>query len=199
MSSKYFVFLYPDEGLVKKILDLSIFILDPQEKWPAHITVAGPFATRRRFHVRRHDYRSRIAVFGVANFFRSKASTVYFNLQLQDLDAVWSKPDFPFNRIPHLTLYSGGDLEFAKKIYEMASQKPRKFSFNVTGVNVVKSTSNQFQSDLRQVIDFEATKVTVGLNFDSVAALPSEERINIVSQLLDIIPTNFTPTVVPNF
>lgn len=197
MSTKYFVFLYPDKGVVKSLLDLSIFLLNPDEKWPAHITVAGPFRNRRGFNITAREYRSNVAIFGASNFFKNGSPTIYFNAQLSQLDEIWRKPDYPFNRIPHLTLYSGDDLDYAHQIFEMISKRPRKFSFTVKGLHVVQSKSGQLQTDLRQQVDLSADTATAELALDDVKHLTKRERIELAEAVLNRIPTNYRPTVLP--
>ena len=109
---KYFIFLYPDEERAAKLLDFAVFVLNPREKWPAHVTVAGPFSDPRRFEIRR-EFNETIFALGPSNFFANGGSTVFLRVDFLHRSEVWWKPDFKGRPIPHLTLYDGPNLAFA--------------------------------------------------------------------------------------
>ena len=84
MSLKYFYFLYPKRGGIQSLLDLAVFALDPSERWPAHVTVAGPFFRKPRV-AKPIAFDGTVFSLGVWNFFSDGLSTVYLRVGMQDM------------------------------------------------------------------------------------------------------------------
>lgn len=181
-TEKYFVFIFPARGEIRKLLNLAVFALSPREKWPAHVTVAGPF--QRRPHSRSNpNFNRTIFSLGVWNFFDQGLNTVYLKVGMPGMDKYWFKPTFMGNPVAHLSLYNGDDSEFAKDIF-LAFQPIRLFfSFHTEGLEVVKSTS-QKQFSLREEVDVNIMSDTKGMSLDDIVDLGKVERLRIAETAL---------------
>ncbi len=185
---KFFVFLYPVESETKKFLDLAIYLLNPDEKWPAHVTVAGPFKDRRRFAIQKRDFSTTVFAMTKGNFFHFGSGTVFFHVGFPERDQVWSKPDYPGVPLPHLTLYDGKDMEFAKEVFDKVAAKAGNFSFDVQRLDVVGSISGQRRSDLRMAADLALLPETQFMQHRDVQELPADLRIRYASEALSKVP-----------
>lgn len=183
MSKRYFIFLYPEPGPVKSYLDLAIFLLNPNEKWPAHITVAGPFPNKRRFRIQNRVFESTVFALGVGSFL-PKTGTVYIHVGFRDQWSVWKKPDFVGNPIPHLTLYDGRDVEFGTRVFSIANKIKPYFSFYTRGLQVVESISGQYRADLRESVDFSLMPELRGAVARDVAEMPVDDRLELFGKAL---------------
>ena len=117
MKDKYFVFIYPNAGLVRDLLNIAIFLLNPFEKWPAHITVAGPFYNKKQFALQKRVLDTTVFSLSRGNFFKHGSNAVFLNVGFREREEVWRKPDFTGNPIPHLTLYDGPDQMLANQLF----------------------------------------------------------------------------------
>ncbi len=183
MTTSFFIFLYPEPGRTKALLDMCIFLLNPREKWPAHITVAGPFPNKRRFTTLR-PFKATVFGMGVFNFFRNNSPTVYLKVDFLERSEIWKKPDFVGQPIPHLTLYDGSDMEQAKAIFTMASRLNPYLSFQALGLYVVESTKGQYRADLRNAVDVRVIEDTAGMKLDEIAALDFKTRLALAEKAL---------------
>ncbi|MCP9221594.1 2'-5' RNA ligase family protein [Erythrobacter sp. LQ02-29] len=181
-SEKYFVFMFPAKSEIRDLLNLAVFILNPREKWPAHITVAGPF--RRRPSARAQaKFKSSAFSLGAWNFFSEGRSTVYLKAGVPNIRKYWSKPDFIGNPVPHISIYNGKDLDTAKKIFHKIEPLRLIFGFNIEGIEIVRSSS-QRQFDLRSSVNLEVMPGLQGMKLDDAAALSIEDRIDFAAEAL---------------
>lgn len=178
MPDRYFVFVMPDDPRLEALLNIAIFSLNPREKWSAHVTVAGPFPDRRFFSTP-PDFSAIVRCLGVGNFFDSGSAAVYLKAGFEGIDQVWKKPDFKGQRIPHLTLYDGSDIRFARLIFENFRVINPYFYFYSHRLEVVGTELDQFRSDLREGLDMTIMPETTNLQIDDLAGLPEIERLNL--------------------
>jgi hypothetical protein len=182
IDRKYFVFIYPAPGDVRNYLNLAVYALSPNEKWPAHITVAGPFKNFPRPRAQ-PKFDSTIFSLGPWNFFRDGLNTVYLKVGMPDIWKYWNKPSFIGNPVPHISLYNGSDPEFAKLIFEKINSIPLFFSFPAKGIQIVNSSA-QRPTDLREQVNSGCLKSTSGMNLDEIARLPAMDRLEIAIEAL---------------
>lgn len=192
MSDRFFIFLYPERSTIKSCLDLIVYLLNPREKWPAHITVAGPFASKRDFRIK-SKFDATVFALNVGTFFAVGSPTVFIHVGFLGRKKVWRKPDFEGNPIPHLTLYDGKDMDFAQKIYRIVSRHRPAFSFNTTGLQVVNSVPGQYRADLRESVDVSILDETAGLTIDQIGELSADVRLSLVEKLLARISPPASP------
>lgn len=183
MSERFFIFLYPEIGRIKSHLDLVVYLLNPREKWPAHITVAGPFNRKSDFRIK-DKFDATVFALNVGTFFSSGSPTVFIHVGFLGRKRVWRKPDFGGNAIPHLTLYDGKDMDFASRVYNVVSRVRPFFSFNTSGLQVVTSITGQYRVDLRESVDVSLLDEISAMKIDDVAMLPEAERLRLAEKLL---------------
>lgn len=193
-SSRFFVFLYPEPSPEKTYLDLAIYLLNPKEKWPAHVTVAGPFVDRSRFQITVREYQSTVFLYSPSNFFRYEKPTVFLHAGFQELDAIWRKPDFKgSNPIPHVTLYDGDDKKFARRVFQMLQETKLSCAFNVRGLHVVESIPGQYRNDLQLAAQLDEIDETRGMSHRDVSNLQPRERLRLARIALERIPVTHFP------
>lgn len=187
-NSRYFVFIYPKKSDIRDYLNLAVYALSPNEKWPAHITVAGPFTKLPRARAAA-KFDATIFSFGVWNFFREGINTVYLKVGVPDIRRYWLKPSFATNPVPHITLYSGDDEQYARLIFERLSKIKLEFSFRADGISVVNSSA-QRPMDLREQVDVSCLPSTKSLNIDILRKMTPEERLEIAADALSACLTS---------
>jgi hypothetical protein len=178
---RYFLFLYPEEPPIRKLLDLAIFVLNPKEKHAAHVTLAGPYQSLRNVP-RDTTFIRKVSLLGVGQFRSDWQNTVFLHVGAEDLRLFWDKPDFPYN--PHLTLYDGEDGEFATRLYERLHQTRLFLKFHVSRVHVVEVIKGQGSMSLLQSLDFDVAPEMKGMSVTDVRALSPEERLLLGSDIL---------------
>lgn len=172
---RYFVFLYVEDAFLSNMLNAAIFALDPSERWPAHVTLAGPFNSRRAVP-RKLDFARRVSVIGVNQFRSDKQNTVHFRVGAQGMRDVWKKPDYPFN--PHLTLYNGSNHGLGDELYSQLCLLRPIFKFDVTMLNIVTSVA-QRNFDLLSTIDLDFSPKLRGMRLEDLRQLNDDERIDV--------------------
>src|SRR5262249_58923975 len=78
-----------------------------------------------------------IEVGGVGTFFEGDQNTVYLGVESPAVQAVWDKPDYPGQYIPHLTIYDGASRQFAESLRDLLKEKDLRFTFLATDVEPV--------------------------------------------------------------
>jgi len=190
MADRYFIFVYPEKGEVQQLLDLAIYLINPREKFPAHVTVAGPFYNRKHFAIRKNDLDTTVFSLSRGNFFQYGSNTVFLNVGFAERAQVWKKPDFKGNPIPHLTLYDGQEDSLARYLFKELGSIPLNFSFRAKGLHVVNSVSGQARSDLKLAVETGVLEETRGKSIEEVGALPPRYRVKLAIRALAKIPTN---------
>lgn len=180
---RYFIFLYPDDKRLADLLNLAIYLLNPREKWPAHVTIAGPFNDPKKFEVRR-DFNETVFALGSGNFFSTGSPTVFLRVDFLHRKEVWWKPDFKGNAIPHITLYDGTDIIFAKKLFDALRKKDIYFSFFTRRFEIVRSKSGQFTTTLREKVNMDCMNETRGMDIDNISLFSDEYRIDLAIRTL---------------
>jgi hypothetical protein len=87
------------------------------------------------------------------------------------------KPDFP-NAIPHLSLYSGPDLELADLLYDRLESAKLYGLFHSTRFDVVESGA-QYKLDFKLEVRPELLAETAGHSLDRLAKLNKPERVEL--------------------
>ena len=183
MADRYFIFIIPDDRRLEALLNIAIFCLNPREKWTAHVTVAGPFPDRRFFN-EPPSFSAVVRCLGIGNFFQYGSATVFLKAGFSGIEQVWKKPDFRGQRIPHLTLYDGSDMDFAQRIFNSFRIINPYFYFYSHRLVVVGSEVNQFRSDLREGLDLTMMPETRNLRIDDIASLSEPERLVLAGNAL---------------
>lgn len=183
MGRKFFIFLYPSEVRVRSLINLAVFALNPSEKWPAHVTVAGPFSRRPSFS-KTLPPNAVVFALGTGNFFPQGINTVHLRIGMPGIWRIWNKPDFRGNPVPHLSLYNGRDPDQAESIFERIRSINPHFSFVVSNPTIVSSISGQEVMALREQVDTSILPRTGNLRIDDLKNLDFPSRLTIAEEAL---------------
>ena len=175
--AKLFLFAYPNDKRLDDLLNLAIFSLNPDAKWPAHVTLAGPFTGIKSFTIP-ENFSSTVRVLGAGNFFRYGASTVFLNVGSEEFRPLFKKPDFKGNLIPHLSLYDGDNTDFAIRFFDQLCSINPFFFFHSSRLEVVTSVSGQMMTYLRERVNVEAASIPNVKNLDDLRTMSESERID---------------------
>lgn len=171
---RYFLFLFPEETRVQELLDLAIYVLNPDEKWQAHVTLAGPYTDPRRLP-NETEFHRKISTLGVGEFRSEVQNTIFLEIKAKDLEEFWDKPDFPFR--PHLTIYDGNDAELANRLYERLFEIRMFFSFHVSRIYVVSSVKGQSSLDLISKVNMSAIPELRGIDISAARRFSIDEKL----------------------
>jgi hypothetical protein len=131
----YSIFVPP--GRARTLLDAVRLFARPTAKYPAHVTVRGPYAepadpTEWEAVVRGQL----IDIGGVSTFFEEGQNTVFLKVHSAAVRAVWDKPDYPdYN--PDLTVCDAPSRPFAEGILAVLSAHSPRFSFRAEGLQMM--------------------------------------------------------------
>jgi hypothetical protein len=114
---RIFYVLYIEDRLAGPCLDLIRFVCDPRGSTRSHVTLRGPYRNYARAIRNWASYNpGSIRITGLGNFFETGQSTVFLHCEIPAIGDVWYKPDYP-KGIPHVTLYDGGSMAFARQLF----------------------------------------------------------------------------------
>jgi hypothetical protein len=184
IASRYFVFLGPDDPRVLNLLNTAIFLLNPLEKWQAHITVGGPFKDRREVGAW-PMFGGKVSFIGVGNFFSEGQQTVYLRGDGFNIRTKWRKSDYGY--VPHLTLYNGNDPILAETLYRRLSKGRWFFHFKQTIFYTVSSTSGQGRLDLISNVFGTGIEEVDELSGRDLSKLKVSEKVNAVERILEVV------------
>lgn len=180
--ARYFAFLYVDDVVISKLLTSAIVILNPRTKWPAHVTVAGPFESLRNVPRKREYYRHAL-ITGVGRFRSETQNTVYLRVGTHDLRKISSKPDYDYN--PHITLYDGDNNDIGDELYFKLYPRFPFMKFHVSKLEIVKSGVTQSNMDtLLNYIDDSFFK-RAGVNPVDTDQLGITDRVDLAIRAVD--------------
>jgi hypothetical protein len=163
---------------------------DPSQKWPAHITVRGPY----KKHINIDPINSRlvgdsVTITGVGRFSGPRQNTVYFKCTSPKLEKVWMKRDFEFN--PHITIYDGSNAEFADQLYTVASKYTYNISFPSAKLFPLTSRRDQCGFGLQTVFSSELVREIAGeiIKPSDVASMSEERKLAIIDRICSYLTT----------
>lgn len=174
MLERYFVFLYPEPEAIRELLDLAVYLLNPDEKWRAHVTVAGPYSNPNNLP-RNRGFVEKISLIGAGQFRSETQNTVFIKVGSANLRNFWDKPDFSFT--PHLTLYDGNNSSLADSLYTALVATRMWLKFYVSQVHVVRSVKGQGNMELLTALNPAALPALRNRSPQELRALPDAERL----------------------
>lgn len=173
---RYFAFLFVEDEYLSNILNVAIAALNPRERWPAHVTLAGPFSSLRSVP-RKLEFQRRLSVLSVSQFRSDTQNTVHFVVGAEGMRNVWKKADYPYN--PHLTIYDGTNHDLGDELYFRLRQLRPIFKFDVTRMHIVESGA-QRDFNLLSGLDLGGTIPALrGLQEQELDSLSDDERIEV--------------------
>ena len=131
--------IYIPTGPIRTALDAIRLFARPQTKYPAHITVRGPYSDYRDPRGWSAAVKGQfVEVSGVDTFFGPDQNTVFLRANAPAIRSVWDKPDYPdYN--PHLTIYDGESRVFAEALRALLARKDPRVSFEANGLEPMVS------------------------------------------------------------
>ena len=189
--------MYIEDSWLSRLLDLAIFAMNPRERWPAHVTLAGPYTTKQELP-REVDFHQQISTFGAGHFRSNTQNTVYLHVGSADMQHHIRKPDYG-SAIPHITLYNGLNHLLGDKYFEEV-QKLRFFThFYATQLHQVES-SKQLDLKLRSRVDLSILEETKGMMLDDFIDMPDVTRITVaVAALREALDSRFGRPAAPKY
>lgn len=174
------------------ILNMARFIADPDIKLRAHVTLRGPFKNETRVRKRKiieincEIKRHRYSISRIENFFRYNQSTVYFPLTISGSiiewkNTVWYKKTFKGEFNPHITLYDGKDIEWAKTIYDEVKDFTCELEFSLSSIYRIKSEKGQKTLEPDFEIGYVEKLYQEAMKY---AKMSKDGRIKIIKHLL---------------
>ena len=138
----YFYGVYLQNTEISTALDLVRFLGEPDSIRFSHITLRGPYQKRLNKHWLREingdpQYEWKIKLLEPGTFFSTGQTTVFLKVDLCSLHEIFHKPDFP-GGLPHLTVYDGKDLDFAKELSELLSMYEWRREVRVTRLRLIE-------------------------------------------------------------
>lgn len=182
ISNRYFRFLSPADEHVERLINTAIFILNPKEKWRAHVTLAGPFPNRRAIPEKNAMFGGMVSVMGVGTFFNERQCTVFLKTDGPGVKDLWNKPDFEYN--PHMTIYDGKNYALAKELANLLGSERLFFHFPQTIVYFVNATSGQGRLDLLSGSFSTGVKEIDKMDHADVERLYDSQRIQFAVKIL---------------
>jgi hypothetical protein len=166
--------MYIDDAIMRPYLDLAIALLNPRERWPAHVTIAGPFPNRIEVP-RSLEFSQEVYLLGRGRFDSDTRHTVFLNVGSKNMAAHVEKPDYP-NAIPHLSLYNGRDAEIADLLFEGLGRLNSYGVFHAKRLEVVES-KQQYSFNLKQQVNTDILPATRGKALDQLRRLSKGHRV----------------------
>lgn len=174
--AKFFTFMFIEDSWLSRLFDLAIYALNPRERWPAHVTLAGPFSSKR--DLPRHlSFHQQISTLGAGQFRSDAQNTVFLHVGSLDMEARTNKPDYG-RSISHLSLYNGLDHDLGDLFFENLQQVRAYMTFYATGLHVVES-NKQLGFGLRSRIDLTAISETRDYHIDDFEHMSNDDRVKI--------------------
>lgn len=146
---RVFYVIHIAEPFIQAALNVVRYLSNPAVKHAAHITVRGPYDELQDVvELSSFIADKRIRIDGVSTFYGPSQNTVYLACDAPELAYVWWKPDYGFN--PHLTLYDGDDVIFARQLEALMVRLQVRFSFRATELQTIISSGSPIASTERQ-------------------------------------------------
>jgi len=188
-----FYVLYPEEEMIRRYINAIKILSDSKQRTEAHITVRGPYKKRLSNELIK-NYSNVISgesliISDVQNFFAFNQNTVYFKCSHNDnLKKIWNK--ITYNSFtPHITLYDGGDRNFAIKLYNKLARGFEPFNYKVKELSYLEPKSNDAIGLYRLINVFKFNDFVDLINkqidrneIDNIANEKKLEYIHLISQ-----------------
>ena len=182
---RFFYVVYIPEGETRTCLDTIRLIARPQTRFPAHITVRGPYREVIDGAAQLGDrIRGKLVRVGDVGVFEGKEKAVFLHCSCPDLVPIWHKPDFG-GYTPHVTIYEG-EKGFADALGEILEANPPRFAFRASGLDLLVSEKGSAQNLVRDRYDGSTLAGVLGGNYslDQIDALGNAERLDLIGKIL---------------
>lgn len=181
----YFVYLTLASGEARRFINALIFLADPTEKNPAHITLKGPMQKEPEDlgQIEKDFTQVKLSVFGTGDFFSHGQNTVYLRCDSPMIKKHWKKKDYPYN--PHITIYDGRSKLHAEKIFALLNGHRLHFEVGIDKAICI-ARGKQRSLDLLWDLDLELINRAAGhaLTQNDIRNMPPERRFHIMERLV---------------
>lgn len=187
----YYALFLDGESYIEKCLILIKYISKPKSKSLPHITLRffeenDPKIDYINYLTQKEICYLDIIEPGTFNLEeKSESYVVFLRCESEELEEIDYRPDFPYSRL-HITLYEGGDLEYAKNLYDeldkhrwlirMDFDKPKRLSKQTLGRKV--PTSFDFERAYKDVLGGR-------YSFPDIANLSNAQRLTRIRAILE--------------
>ena len=183
-TQRFFYVVYVLNGEFQAALDALRLIADPRSRFPAHITIRGPYS--ESIDVTSYSERIRgsiVRVADVGRFFGDGQNTVFLHVSCPDFLSVWDKADYGYN--PHVTLYDGDSGAFAEALREVVKRHPIRYAFRARGLEPLVSVQGDPQSPIRAQFDSTALAAFQGerLTLEEIDSMGATQRLEWIDRL----------------
>lgn len=179
----FYALLIPDVE-ISACIDAIRFAVNSEEKWPAHVTVRGPYDHPIRVEgLNRVLAGNRITIESVGRFRENGQQTVFFRCSGTRLRKVWSKRDFPFN--PHITLYDGHSKLIADRLEQIVEAYNYRLDFVSDRLVPIALGAHGLEWRLERIYNPEVMYHVWGEYHSSeqIRQLPEEKRFKLIERI----------------
>jgi hypothetical protein len=173
---RYFNSAYVGDRDIGPWFDVLIYLANPGEKEPAHVTVQGPYAieSEAREALPRGLTGAWVQVSALEDFFSEGQNTVFLRCDSSAIAKHWFKPSGYTTQ--HLTLYDGPSRKFAIEFMKLCRRFEWSFSFQVGRVATIRSVKGEPRFDLRESVDRRLVADVVACHPEHAAIVALNER-----------------------
>lgn len=175
--------MFIEDRWVRRYLDLAIFALNPRERWPAHITLAGPYAAKRDVP-RSLVFDQQVSVLGRGAFQNGRNHTIFLRVGSRDMAARMHKPDYK-DAVPHLSLYNGRDGALASLLFDVLGHERLFGRFETRNLEIIES-KQQFSFNFPLYVNTEILDATKGMSIEDLRALTMSQRVDIAVESIKV-------------
>lgn len=207
MKNRFFFVINIKDKLLGTMLDGIRLFADSDQKHNAHITIRGPYETKRNslkdYSIKTWNDKisgEQVKVSGVSSFFNENQNTVFFECKDSHfLKDIWRKVSFKDFK-PHITIYDGNNREYASRLLSLISSYNINFSFKVTQLSVLETSRFHLWEWylIKNSIDYNALSKILNrkLDADTIESLDDSERFSLLHILCDKLES-FTENDLP--
>lgn len=197
---KIFYGVYLEDERLSACLDLVRLISEPDYYRRCHLTIRGPYERRipdkrlLEFNKTLNEAHNTINFIGVGSFFIGRQSTVILDCEITGIRDIWHKPDFQDGK-PHITLYDGNSIEFARVVKFIASKIDWNFSSKISKLSMIerKSDMSEFLDIYyRDVFKFAEKLFGTTFNVRRAYTLDSLDKVVLLEKVVNYIDCNYT-------
>lgn len=187
-----FYVVYLADPVLQAGLDLIRLLANPEEKWPAHVTVRGPYNSEPDLPDNVVEIEgSYLSITGVRDFFNTSQNTVYLACQSSALATIWDKPSYGFS--PHLTLYDGPSRPFARRLREAIGNDPVLIHCRVTSLARMVSIKGDSTNRLAGSLESMGVSWLLGdrLTNQDLKRLSGSRRLDLITKIWRLLKLRY--------
>jgi len=184
-GTHYFYVVSLPEGRFRTCLDGIRLLAEPNTRFPAHLTVRGPYDIPLDISPYGEKVKGAVArVVDIGEFFTDAQNTVFFHCSCPALLSVWDKPDYATYN-PHITLYNGESRHFAESICRVVERYPIRYTFEVSGLDPLVSVKGVKGSLLRDRFDSKSLEQIIGerIDLEGIEAMSESSRLDWIDRI----------------